>query len=138
MARKKQQGSNVIGWVILGAMAFGIYQFGIVGSMDRPSGAVARPAGNVATASPKPAPVPLDAPRYVDVASLNVRHTPEASGALVMTLPRGTPLKVLGRQDGWLLVDINPTLEGWVAEHLTTTEAPGSVYRPPAGLKASH
>ena len=137
MAKKKKQGSNVFGWVILGTMAFGIYQFGIVGSMNRPSGTVARPAGHVATASPKPASAPLDAPRYVDVASLNVRHTPEASGALVMTLPRGTALRVLDRRDGWLLVDLSPTLEGWVAEHLTTTQAPGPSYRPPAALKAS-
>ena len=137
MAKKKKQGSNVIGWVILGAMAFGIYQFGIVGSMNRPSGTVARPAGHVATASPKPASAPLDAPRYVNVASLNVRHTPDPSGPLVTALSRGTQLKVLGRQDGWLLVDLSPTLEGWVAEHLTTTEAPGPAYRPPAPVKAS-
>jgi hypothetical protein len=138
MARKKKQGSNVIGWAILGAMAFGIYQFGIVGSMDRPSGAAARTAPTAAAASPtRPASLPLDAPRYVDVAELNVRHTPGTSGPLVMTLPRGTALRVLGRQDGWLLVDLSPTLEGWVAEHLTTTEAPGPVYRPPAALKAA-
>jgi uncharacterized protein YgiM (DUF1202 family) len=137
MARKKKQGSNVIGWVILGAMAFGIYQFGIVGSMDRPASAAARPVGNTAPASPKPASAPLDAPRYVDVAVLNVRHTPGTSGPLVTTLPRGAQLKVLGRQDGWLLVDLSPTLEGWVAEHLTTTEAPAPSYRPPAPVKAS-
>ncbi len=137
MAKKKKQGSNIAGWVILGAMAFGIYQFGIVGSMDRPSGAVARPATPATAATPKLPSAPLDAPRYVDVASLNVRHTPEAAGALVMTLPRGTALRVLDRRDGWLLVDLSPTLEGWVAEHLTTTEAPGPTYRPPAPVKAS-
>lgn len=137
MARKKKQGSNVIGWVILGAMAFGIYQFGIVGSVDRPSNVAARPASSIAATRPQPASAPLDVPRHVDVASLNVRHTPEASGALVMTLPRGTALRVLDRRDGWLLVDLSPTLEGWVAEHLTTTQAPGPSYRPPAALKAS-
>jgi len=137
MASKKQQSSNVIGWVILGAMAFGIYQFGIVGSMDRPAEAVARPANAGAKASPRSAAVPLDAPRFVNVAELNVRHTPDTAGPLVMTLPRGTALRVLGRQDGWLLIDINPTLEGWVAEHLTTTTAPAPSYRPPAPVKAS-
>lgn len=137
MARKKTQSSNVIGWAILGAMAFGIYQFGILGSMDRPAGAAARPAGVVATASPRPASVPLDAPRYVDVAMLNVRHTPGTSGPLVTTLPRGTALRVLDRREGWLLVDLSPTLEGWVAEHLTTTAAPAPSYRPPAPVKAS-
>ena len=137
MAKRKKQGSNVIGWVILGAMAFGIYQFGIVGSMDEPAEAAARPAGAVAATGPRPASVPLDAPRYVDVAALNVRHTPGTSGPLVTTLPRGTALRVLGRQDGWLLVDLSPTLEGWVAEHLTTTTAPAPSYRPPAPLKAS-
>jgi hypothetical protein len=138
MARKKtQQGSNVIGLAILGALAFGIYQFGIVGSMDRPANSAPRPAAAIA-ATPSPStPAPFDAPRYVDVAELNVRHTPGTSGPLVMTLPRGTALKVLGRQDGWLLIDINPTLEGWVAEHLTTTTAPAPSYRPPAPVKAS-
>lgn len=138
MARKKnQRGSNVIGLAILGILGFGIYQFGMVGSRDRPANSAPRPAAAIASAPSPSAPAPLDAPRFVDVAELNVRHTPGTTGPLIMTLPRGTALRVIGRQDGWLLVDINPTLEGWVAEHLTTTEAPGPSYRPPAALKAS-
>lgn len=145
MARKKkQQGSNVIGLVILGALGLGIYQFGIADSPHRSGGAAPRPAAAVATsASPsspssptRGTPAPLDAPRYVNVAELNVRHTPSMSAPLVMTLPRGTPLKVLGRKDGWLLIDINPTLEGWVSEQLTTTKAPQTP-RPPEALRAA-
>lgn len=137
MARKKkQQGSNVIGLVLLGALGFVIYQFGIVGGPDRPANATPRPAAAVASTPQASVPVPLDAPRFVNVAELNVRHTPSLSGPLVMTLPRGTPLKVLGRRDGWLLIDINPTLEGWVSEQLTTTTAPAQAPRPPEPLKA--
>lgn len=132
MARKKKQSSNVIGLVILGAIALGIYQFGIVGSIDRPARAATPPAQAVSTAPAQARPVPLDAPRFVNVASLNVRHTPSTSGPLIMALPRGTPLKVLGQQNGWLLIDINPTLEGWVSEGLTTTQAPGQRPVPPA------
>lgn len=138
MAKKNKQSSNLVGWVILGAIGFGIYHFGIAPGIERPSAAVARPASAAAsTAQPKPAAVPLDAPRFVNVATLNVRHTPSASSPLVMTLPRGTALRVIGRQDGWLLIDINPTLEGWVSEQLTTTSAPKEAYRPPAPVKAS-
>ncbi|SMQ58537.1 SH3 domain-containing protein [Devosia lucknowensis] len=146
MARKKQQqGSNVIGLAILGALGFGIYQFGIVGNPDRPSASLARPASvasatpsrTTPTPAPAPAPAALDAPRFVNVAELNVRHTPSTSGPLIMTLPRGTQLKVLGRKDGWLLIDVNPTLEGWVSEQLTTTRTPQPSLRPPEPLKAS-
>lgn len=138
MAKKKKQSSNLVGWVILAAIGLGIYQFGIAPGMERSSVATARPANVAASpARPQPAAVPLDAPRFVDVASLNVRHTPSTSSPLVMTLPRGTALRVIGRQDGWLLIDINPTLEGWVSEQLTTTSAPKQAYRPPAAVKAS-
>lgn len=131
MARKKKQNSNVVGWVILAAMGFGIYQFGIVGNPDRPASAATQPSRSVSTTPPSSTPAPLDAPRFVNVASLNVRHTPSTSAPLIMALPRGTPLKVLGRQDGWLLIDINPTLEGWVSEGLTTTQAPSQRPVPP-------
>jgi len=40
----------------------------------------------------------------------------------------------LDRDGGWLLVDLGPTLEGWVAERLTTTQAPKPAYLPPARL----
>jgi hypothetical protein len=132
MARKKKQSSNLVGWVILGAMAFGIYQFGIVGNLDRPASAATPRERSVATTPAPAVSVPLDAPRFVNVTSLNVRHTPSTSGPLIMALPRGTQIKVLGRQDGWLLIDINPTLEGWVSEGLTTTEAPSQRPVPPA------
>lgn len=138
MVKKKRQ-SNVIGWAILGLMALGIYQFGIssggpgsgrlavASTPARP--AVAKPARAVAS--------PLSTPRIVSVASLNVRHTPSISGPLITTLPRGTALRVLDRQDGWLLVDLSPTLEGWVSEDLTTTRITQPQFVPPLGLKSS-
>jgi hypothetical protein len=136
MAKKKQGGSNTIGWIILAALGFGIYQFGIVGDGvgSTPAPRATQPA---ASAPAQTRAMPLDAPRFVNVASLNVRHLPSTSSPLIMELPRGTPLRVLGRQDGWLLVDINPTLEGWVAERLTTTETPQKGYTPPAPVKVS-
>ena len=137
MAKKKQD-SNIVGLVILGALGFAIYQFGIVGDPNRPARAATPPAQSVSTAPSNAKAVPLDAPRFVNVASLNVRHTPSTSGPLIGTLPRGAQLKVLGRQDGWLLIDINPTLEGWVSEDLTTTQAPTQRPVPPAALVGSN
>lgn len=142
MARKKKQGSNLVGLVILGVIGFGIYQFGIVGTPDRSAAPTARSDAVASTpakpaAKPAAASVPLSAPRFVNVASLNVRHTPSTTGPLIMTLPQGTQLKVLGREKGWLLIDINPTLEGWVSEQLTTTERPNQRPTPPAALRTS-
>ena len=131
MARKKQS-SNVVGWVILGAMAFGIFQLGTAANRDGGVASAAKPARSAPAT--QAGSVPLSEPRFVNVASLNVRHTPSTSGALIMTLPRGTSLRVLDRRDGWLLVDLNPTLEGWVAERLTTVRSPQQGYMPPAAV----
>ncbi len=137
MARKKkQQSSNLFGWALLGLMAFGLYHFASVAPTDRAASPATRPASVAATPRPSAPAVPLSAPRYVNVAELNVRHTPSTSGPLVMTLPRGTALRVLDRRNGWLLIDINPTLEGWVSERLTTTEAPRGRLVPPGEIKA--
>lgn len=78
---------------------------------------------------------PLDIPRFVNVASLNVRHS--TSGELIMMLPRGPALRVLDRQEGWLLVAFSPTLEGWVAERLTTTQVLQKPNLSPASLTSS-
>ncbi len=131
MAKKKQQ-SNLIGLGILGLLGFGIFQFGIMGNPDRPPAATQKSTAAQPVKRPAPASVPLNVPRYVNVASLNVRHAPATSADLIMALPRGTPLRVLDRKNGWLLVDLNPTLEGWVSERLTTTQSPTQAYRPPA------
>lgn len=133
---KKKQNSNLIGWVILGLMAFGIFQFGILGDRDRPATATQKPAASQSATQSPSAPVPLNTPRFVNVASLNVRHSPSPTAELIMALPRGTPLRVLDRRDGWLLVDLNPTLEGWVTERFTTTTTPKQRYLPPAELGA--
>jgi len=137
MARKKQN-SNLIGWAILGVLGFGIFQFGIVDPPNRPA-APTQKSAPAKTAAQKPAAsVPLSTPRFVNVASLNVRHAPSTNADLIMALPRGTPLRVLGSQNGWLLVDLNPTLEGWVAERLTTTRGPAQLFVPPAPLVGSN
>jgi len=133
MAKKKQK-SNLVGWVILGLMAFGIVQFGILGDRDRPVASTSKSAGSQAARPSPAAPVPLSTPRFVNVAALNVRHAPSPTAALITALPRGTALRVLDRRDGWLLVDLNPTLEGWVTEHLTTTQSPTQHYVPPAPI----
>ncbi|OAM78352.1 SH3 domain-containing protein [Devosia elaeis] len=135
MARKKQN-SNLVGWAILGLLAFGIFQFGIMGNADRPAPSAAKPAAPRTATQASPASVPLDVPRFVNVASLNVRHAPSQAADLITALPRGTRLRVLDRQDGWLLVDLNPTLEGWVTERFTTTDGPAQ-YRPPAAVPGS-
>lgn len=134
---KKKQSSNAIGWVILGLLAVAIFHFGQVGQRDE--GRRASPGPSPAQSSSAATPsAPLSQPRFVNVASLNVRHSPGASGEMIMALPRGTSLRVLERRDGWLLIDINPTLEGWVAEHLTTTQVPQQRPIPPASLAGSH
>jgi hypothetical protein len=119
---KRKQNSNAVGWVLLGIIAFGIFQFGGQENLGRGASGAPQSATSAKTVQSHSASAPLDAPRFVNVALLNVRHTPSNSGELIMTLPRGTALRVLDRQDGWLLVDLNPTLEGWVAERLTTTQ----------------
>jgi hypothetical protein len=134
---KRKQNSNVVGWMILGIMAFGIFQFGILGNSDPRVGAATQSAMSATIAQPHPASPPLSMPRFVNVASLNVRHTPSTSGELIMTLSHGTALRVLERKEGWLLVDLNPTLEGWVAERLTTTQVPQQRHLRPASLTSS-
>lgn len=134
---KKKQGSHFAGWIIAGLLGVVAYQSGILNEIGR----VATPAQQSAAPSrvkqSDSASAPLDKPRYVNVASLNVRHTPSPSGPLIMVLPRGTPMKVLDRENGWLLIDLSPTLEGWVTERFTTIRAPKRVYLPPEPLLSS-
>jgi hypothetical protein len=131
---KKKQSSHLAGWIIAGLLGVVAYQSGILDGIGR----IAAPAQQSTVPSrvtqSDSASEPLSKPRYVNVASLNVRHTPSASGPLIMALPRGTPMKVLDRKDGWLLIDLSPTLEGWVTERFTTVQAPGQDYVPPAPL----
>ncbi len=135
---KKKNNSNFVGWVILGLIAFGIFHFGVLDNLTRPGAPTRSAAAPQPSASaPAAASIPLSAPRFVNVASLNVRHAPSATADLIMALPRGTQLRVLDRQNGWLLIDLNTTLEGWVAERLTTTQNPKQPYQPPASLLGS-
>lgn len=134
---KKKQSSHFAGWIIAGLLGVVAYQSGILDGLSR----IAAPAQQSTAPSrvtlSDSASEPLNKPRYVNVASLNVRHTPSASGPLIMALPRGTPMKVLDRKDGWLLIDLSPTLEGWVTERFTTVQAPQQDYVPPAPLVSS-
>ena len=137
MAKKKKQSSSAAGWIILGVLAVGVYQFVVAGGLDRRESAERQSPDAVTSRQSVSASEPLSKPRYVNVAALNVRHTPSTSGPLIMALPRGTPLKVLDREGAWLLVDLSPTLEGWVSEGLTTTERPKQRFVPPASLAGS-
>lgn len=134
---KRKQSSHLAGWVIAGLLGVVAYQSGILDRTGRTEGPAHQSVATSKATQSDSASEPLNKPRYVDVATLNVRHTPSPSGPLIMTLPRGTPMKVLDRQDGWLLIDLSPTLEGWVAERFTTVQAPKPRYAPPAPLTGS-
>lgn len=134
---KKKQGSHLAGWIIAGLLGVVAYQSGILDGIGRIAGHAQQSATQPRATQSDSASEPLSKPRYVNVASLNVRHTPSASGPLIMALPRGTPMKVLDRKNGWLLIDLSPTLEGWVTERFTTVQAPRQDYVPPAPLVSS-
>lgn len=87
------------------------FQFGGPGNPGRGANAATQSATSGITVLSHSASAPRDIPRFVNVASLNVRHTPSISGELIMMLPRATALRVLDRQEGWFLVDLNPPLE---------------------------
>lgn len=124
MAKKKQK-SHLAGWIIAGLLGVVAYQSGILDGIAPLATSAQQSSTPSRVTQSDSASEPLDKPRYVNVASLNVRHTPNASGPLIMALPRGTPMKVLDRNDGWLLIDLSPTLEGWVTERFTTVRVPG-------------
>ena len=116
------------GWIIAGLLGIVAYQSGIVHGIGQIAATAPLSAAPSRGTQSDSVSEPLDKPRYVNVASLNVRHTPSASGPLIMALPRGT---------GWLLIDLSPTLEGWVTERFTTVKAPGQDYVPHAPLVRS-
>lgn len=134
---KKKQSSHFAGWIIAGLLGVVVYQSGILDELSRIAAPAQQSTASSSATLSDSASEPLNKPRYVNVATLNVRHTPSASGPLIMALPRGTPMKVLDRKDGWLLIDLSPTLEGWVTERFTTVLAPGPDYVPPAPLVSS-
>ena len=134
---KRKNSSNAAGWIILGLVALGVYQFAFSGNIDRHWTSTSQPNATVASRPSNKVLEPLNVPRYVNVASLNVRHTPGTSGPLITALPRGTQLRAIDRDGAWLLVDLSPTLEGWVWEGYTTTEGPKQRYVPPSVLTGS-
>ena len=95
---KKKRNSNVIGWLILAVMAVGIFHFGYAGrGNEHRSATASKPTQSSSVVQSNSAAAPLTQPRFVNVASLNVRHTPSISGELIMALPRSPALKVLDR-----------------------------------------
>jgi len=134
---KKKQSSHLAGWIIAGLLGIIAYQSGFLDRGGRSAATAQQSTGHSRVTQSDSASEPLNKPRYVNVASLNVRHTPSASAPLIMALKRGTPMKVLDRQDGWLLIDLSPTLEGWVTEQFTTIQPPKQDYVPPAPLLSS-
>ncbi|QQR38375.1 SH3 domain-containing protein [Devosia rhizoryzae] len=134
---KRKQSSHLAGWIIAGLLGVVAYQSGILDGIGRIASQAQQVTSPTRATQSDSASERLNKPRYVNVASLNVRHTPSASGPLIMALPRGTPIKVLDRKDGWLLIDLSPTLEGWVTERFTTVQAPLQPYVPPAPLVSS-
>ena len=128
---KKKQNSRLAGWIIAGLLGVVAYQSGILDGIGQTAPPAQQSTAPTRVTQSDSASEPLNKPRYVNVASLNVRHTPSVSGPLIMALTRGTPMKVLGRKDGWLLIDLSPTLEGWVTERFTTVQAPKQNYVPP-------
>ncbi len=121
---KKKQGSHLAGWVIAGLLGVVAHQSGIMDGIGRIAPSAQQTAAPSRVTQSEFASEPLNKQRYVNVPSLNVRHKPSASGPLIIALPRGAPIKVLDRKDGWLLIDLSPTLEGWVTEWFTTLQAP--------------
>lgn len=134
---KKKQSSHFVGWIIAGLLGVVAYQSGILDGLSRMAAPAQQSTAPSSVTPSDSASEPLTKPRYVNVATLNVRHTPSASGPLIMALSRGTPMKVLDRKDGWLLIDLSPTLEGWVTERFTTVQAPKQDPVPPAPLVSS-
>lgn len=134
---KKKQSSHFAGWIIAGLLGVVAYQSGILDELSRMAAPAQQSTAPSSVTLSDSASEPFNKPRYVNVATLNVRHTPSASGPLIMALPRGTPMKVLDRKDGWLLIDLSPTLEGWVTERFTTVQAPEQDYVPSAPLVSS-
>lgn len=131
---KKKQSSHLAGWIIAGLLGVVAYQSGILDGIGRIVAPAQQSTAPSRVTQSNSASKPLNQRRYVNVASLNVRHTPSTSGPLIMALPRGTPMRVLDREGGWLLIDLSPTLEGWVTERFTTDKAPRQDYVPPAPL----
>jgi hypothetical protein len=101
---KKKKSSQLVGWIIAGLLGVVAYQSGILDSIGRITAPAQLPTTPSRVREPDSASEPLNKPHYVNVASLNVRHTPSASGPLITALPRGTPMKVLtGKMAGFSL-----------------------------------
>ena len=131
-----RKGNALGGWIVIGLVVWGLAQCGrlISGDPDTPP-AVPRQQTNVqqpeppATATPlqpRPQPVELGV-RYVTASRLNVRRSPDTTGAKVASLPTGTAIQVLEMRGPWLRITAGGGVEGWVHGDYTSTTQPRAV-----------
>lgn len=77
------------------------------------------PAAGTPTAQPNSASTP-SAVRYVTASSLNVRTAPNTTGDVIGKLQNGHHVSVLRRENGWLLIQPAPGMQGWISEQYTS------------------
>ena len=126
--------ASTAGWIIIALIVLGVAQLGR-GPDVSSSASLSIPAPRQVS-SPAAA-VPVQTPqatelRYVTATSLNVRREPSTSADIVSSLAAGTSVTVLDRHNGWLLVNISPSLQGWISEQYTASTRPTPRYSPPA------
>jgi dipeptidyl aminopeptidase/acylaminoacyl peptidase len=90
---------------------------GAVPPVGQPTPQVIQPVVVTATAFATPIPDAI-----VDSATLNVRENPGEGARILLTIPRSTPLKVLGRyqDNSWLQILTPTNVSGWVYRPLLT------------------
>lgn len=132
MASRK--GNALGGWIVIGLVVWGLAQCGrlMSGNPDttavapRPQTNVQQPTAPSATSTPVPSnsqPVALGV-RYVTASSLNLRESPDTTGAKVASLPNGTALQVFETRGAWLRVSAGGGVEGWVHGDYTSATQP--------------
>lgn len=132
-----RKGNALGGWIVIGLVIWGLAQCGRLVSGDHPGTPPAVPRQQtsvqqpevMATATP---PQPTSQPaelgvRYVTASSLNVRQSPDTSGAKVTSLPTGTAVQVFEMRGPWLRVTAGGGVEGWVHGDYTSATQPRAV-----------
>ena len=85
------------------------------------------PAPTPPVSTTKPHASPTVGVRYVTATSLNLRQSPDTSGAKISSLPTGTRLQVIETSGQWLKVSIGGAAEGWVHGDYTSASLPRTV-----------
>ncbi|UJW85107.1 SH3 domain-containing protein [Devosia sp. SL43] len=115
--------------MLVGLLVWGLTQCGKLTSGDHNSNAPPRqtqtlPANTTPNAPPSEAPAQPSVIRYVTASSLNLRQTPDTTGAKITTLPSGTALQVFESRGQWLRVSAGGGEQGWVHGDFTSTAPP--------------